>query len=288
MTSVPEFSSNNYPYFDFNDDRSGCLPVKSSEVDKAVSRWRGGDLAKGLIQSKFIIATFFSGLAVGALFAIMIYGFGMMPSDWMITATAIGSYVLGLLVQLPFFKGLQKLECEFATTRRLFKTNCDEILSIQDKGTLYLGALPNRLRSEGETLVNEKNINSILSLNEPWERLPYSLSLPYSDNDWRELNILNYKKLDIKDHSLLEDGPLNEAAEFIHEELNAGRNVYVHCLGGVGRSGMAIAAYLIRYHDKTVAEAADLLKAKRPSVTIMKKIDRLEEYRRKLENHSLN
>jgi len=271
-----------YPYHDIDqytqyDDQLH----KSNKVNNAVSRWRGGDLAKGLIQSKFIIATLFGGLAVGALFAIMVYGFGMMPSDWMITATAIGGYVIGILVQLPFFQGLQKLRFELASFRRLFNTNYNEIISIPDKGTLYLGALPNRLRLEGETLVNKEKVSSVLSVNEPWERLPYGLSLPYSRSDWEELDV-HYAELDVKDHSLLGDEDLNKAAKFIHDELEAGRSVFVHCRAGIGRSGMAIAAYLVKYRGMTVDEAANQIKSQRPNATIQKKLERLDGYRESL------
>lgn len=254
----------------------------SEKVNQVVSRGIGGDLIKGLLRSKFVKATLFSGLAV-ALFGIYMLVFGVTPSPWMIVATAVGGYALGLLIQLPFGKGLQKTQFEIAAIRRLFnKTNYDEIIEIEGGVKIVLGALPNQLGSEGKTLAKKEKVGAVLSVNQPLERLPRGLSLPYTANDWQELGIL-YQEMDVKDHTPLNNDELNQAADFINAQLDAGKNVYVHCRAGRGRSAMAVAAYLIKYRKKSVEDACWQIIYNRSISTIREKQDELVAYKTSLD-----
>lgn len=50
--------------------------------------------------------------------------------------------------------------------------------------------------------------------------------------------------------------------------VDAGKNVYVHCKNGHGRSPTLVAAYLIKYLNMTPAEANNFIKEKRPEIHI--------------------
>lgn len=56
---------------------------------------------------------------------------------------------------------------------------------------------------------------------------------------------------------------LKSTSEFIHQALDAGGRVLVHCLMGLNRSGMVTAAYLILRRRMSLVEAMALLRCKR-------------------------
>lgn len=50
----------------------------------------------------------------------------------------------------------------------------------------------------------------------------------------------------------------------IHEAVKSGKIVYVHCRNGHARSPSLVAAYLMKYLEKSLVEALTLIKEKRP------------------------
>lgn len=59
---------------------------------------------------------------------------------------------------------------------------------------------------------------------------------------------------------------LREQVVYIETQRNAGRIVYVHCRNGVSRSGMVLAAYLMRRDSLSRDQALELLRIRRPGV----------------------
>ena len=59
---------------------------------------------------------------------------------------------------------------------------------------------------------------------------------------------------------------LNKVVDFIDEQRQAGRTVYVHCMAGVNRSAAATAAYLMRENGWSREQALAFLRSKRPQV----------------------
>ena len=237
---------------------------------QSVARCRIGDAVKGLARSRIFRAVVCTGLTVGVLFALV-----SNPVGWMVTAAVVGGFAVGLLLGRPC-KTKQKIEFEISALGRLGKTNYHEIFN-QGEAKIFLGALPNRITKDGEHLVNEEGVGAVLSVNEPWERDACGLSWPLKQEDWRQLDV-EFQGVDVKDHTLLDDDQLNQGADFIHGQIEAGKNVYVHCRAGKGRSAMMIAAYLIKYREYSVDEACELIKSQRDCSTIMKKTERLNEY----------
>lgn len=54
--------------------------------------------------------------------------------------------------------------------------------------------------------------------------------------------------------------------DFIHNVIEAGDNVYVHCMNGHGRSPTLVAAYLIKYNKMSSEDAIALIASKRPEI----------------------
>ena len=50
-----------------------------------------------------------------------------------------------------------------------------------------------------------------------------------------------------------------EILDGIDRCLEAGRNVYVHCWGGIGRTGTIVACWLVRHQYATPADVLDVL-----------------------------
>ena len=60
---------------------------------------------------------------------------------------------------------------------------------------------------------------------------------------------------------------LQRAIQFIDEHRAQGRTVYVHCFGGMNRSGMVVTAYLMREHGWSRDEALQYAQSRRPQIS---------------------
>lgn len=61
---------------------------------------------------------------------------------------------------------------------------------------------------------------------------------------------------------------LDIGTSIIDEAVKQEKKVYVHCTNGHGRSPTMVSGYLIRYQGKTVDEAIESIKEKRPEIHI--------------------
>lgn len=64
---------------------------------------------------------------------------------------------------------------------------------------------------------------------------------------------------------------LDKGADFIHQEINTGGKVYIHCGVGIGRAPSMAAAYLIKYENMTTASAMALITKTRPFIHLTRK-----------------
>jgi|GEM_PF-2001289 len=64
---------------------------------------------------------------------------------------------------------------------------------------------------------------------------------------------------------------LDKGADFIHQEINTGGKVYIHCGVGIGRAPSMAAAYLIKYENMTSAAAMALITKTRPFIHLTRK-----------------
>lgn len=89
----------------------------------------------------------------------------------------------------------------------------------------------------------EAGITSFLDLTEQHELPSYEPLL----HEIAAASPLYYRRLPITDHSVPESpGRMTEILDYLDAELSAGRNVYVHCRAGIGRTGTTVACHLIR------------------------------------------
>lgn len=96
------------------------------------------------------------------------------------------------------------------------------------------------------------------------EGITYDLSLEKERID-APFGVVSYIWIPVENHQ----PPTQEQIEFgvsVLEKIVAmGKKVYVHCKNGHGRAPTLVAAYLIK-QGKTVDEAIDLIKEKRPTI----------------------
>jgi len=86
-------------------------------------------------------------------------------------------------------------------------------------------------------------IDSFIDLTEDGELPEYDNMLPGLSEQR-----VRHRRMPIVDHGLPESTAyMSRILDRIDEELAAGRNVYVHCHAGIGRTGMTMACHLIRH-----------------------------------------
>ena len=101
-------------------------------------------------------------------------------------------------------------------------------------------------------------INTFIDLTNPDELPPY---LPILKEQAGYYNIsIRYKRFIITDHGVPTPKTMQAILNEIDSSLAAGRVVYVHCWGGIGRTGTTIGCYLVR-HGRTGQQALQQLAA---------------------------
>jgi protein-tyrosine phosphatase len=98
----------------------------------------------------------------------------------------------------------------------------------------------------------ENGINTFIDLTHPRELAPYE-SILKERAQIRGMNS-SYHRFAIRDHGVPSTEMMTNILDTMDEALGSGNNIYVHCWGGVGRTGITVGCYLVR-HGSTNQQA---------------------------------
>ena len=99
----------------------------------------------------------------------------------------------------------------------------------------------------------DAGVNFFLDLTEEGEGLEPYAQLLEEEAMARDRGVA-YRRLPIPFMDVPTTDRMSEIQQTIEEALDAGRTVYIHCLGGTGRTGTVLGCYLVE-HEVSVAEA---------------------------------
>ncbi len=129
-------------------------------------------------------------------------------------------------------------------------------------GRLLAGEYP----AQFDELVTHRRIDALLEagfdlfidLTRPNETVPYRATLLEEAKAYGTEVI--HQRFTIGDFGLPTAEQMNSILDTIDEGLQAGHKIYLHCWGGIGRTGTTVGCYLVR-QGKTGTEALEQLSA---------------------------
>jgi hypothetical protein len=102
----------------------------------------------------------------------------------------------------------------------------------------------------------EAGFDTFIDLTRPHETIPYAGIL---QEEARVYNVsATHRRFPIADFGLPTPELMNDILAAIEAILKAGHKIYLHCWGGIGRTGTTVGCYLVR-QGKTGDEALDQL-----------------------------
>jgi protein-tyrosine phosphatase len=108
------------------------------------------------------------------------------------------------------------------------------------------------------------------------------INLSYENNELPPKTLEAYLWLPVVDGYAPSEMQLLIGSTAIHDALQAGKKVYIHCRNGHGRSPALVAAYLMRYKGMSIEEASNTIKIKRPESHLEKvQISALSEFKKR-------
>ena len=118
----------------------------------------------------------------------------------------------------------------------------------------YPGSFDAEAAAEKLAQLHEAGVDTFIDLTEPGELTPYVPALSTLRAEGREAPA--YHRLPVRDLGIPTVGEMRRILDLIDEEQARGRTIYVHCWGGVGRTGTVVGCHLVR-RGATGKEALD-------------------------------
>lgn len=103
---------------------------------------------------------------------------------------------------------------------------------------------PDRTRERLSRLC-EAGVTAFVDLTQDGESEPYVPLLPEG---------VQYRRFAVRDFGVPSHSAMLEILDAVDAALDAGQTVYLHCWGGIGRTGTAVGCFLVR-HGQTGAQA---------------------------------
>ena len=117
-----------------------------------------------------------------------------------------------------------------------------------ETGRLLAGEYPGRFdqeltRKRLDALI-EAGLDTFIDLTQPNEIVPYTNVL-FEEAQVYDMQAV-YHRFPIGDFGLPTPNVMNAILDQMEESLEAGRRIYLHCWGGIGRTGTTVGCYLVR------------------------------------------
>lgn len=109
----------------------------------------------------------------------------------------------------------------------------------------------------------EAGINTFIDLTQSYELNPYETIMEEQACIY-EVDAV-YQRFGIRDHDVPSRETMTAILDTIDDALNNGHNIYIHCWGGVGRTGMVVGCYLVRHgntNEEAIAQVNKLYKTR--------------------------
>lgn len=110
---------------------------------------------------------------------------------------------------------------------------------------------PEEARKKLERFI-ETGIRTFVDLTQPHELVPYEPILKDLAKVYEVLPF--YHRFAIRDHGVPSPQTMKHILDTIDQAIGNGSPVYVHCWGGIGRTGLVVGCYLVR-HGASASEA---------------------------------
>ena len=109
----------------------------------------------------------------------------------------------------------------------------------------------------------EAGIHTFIDLTQSHELIPYKAIMKEQARIY-EVDAV-YHRFGIRDHDVPSHETMVAILDTIDDALNAGRNVYVHCWGGVGRTGIVVGCHFTRHgnsNEQSIVQVNKLYKTR--------------------------